>query len=395
MLPHPNRLIALPAADVIFWDSEPGVDYLLAHTACSIIACNRFDGYFETAHGDRVNDTNILPAGEYNFVVPGYGSDPYTVTPSLSHYEFRDSDVPPAWRALANVHTPPTRPTRFTIQGSICRLTEYTRSIERAHIIPRHERQWFKSSEMRDYAHSPDITADAVFDGLANRIGLRSDVHTLWDSHEFVFVPKAAEGQGHLLAAHSLVNDAEVVSLYHNIVVHDLDHVPYQYLFARSAIAILSRVPEFIKESQPVKLSIKTASSDYELKQFGWDEAVLLMQADSRHPSTGRKKSPRKRSHSEHTRECAPDMSSSGSPDSSNTESSYTSVSNASEPPSDDGVPAPQKRRRILCPTSGGSGPSFELKESRSGAVFLEELPEDFEIAEQEQSTRGRKRTRT
>ncbi|GAM88689.1 hypothetical protein ANO11243_067230 [Dothideomycetidae sp. 11243] len=71
----PNTLIELPAIDKD-GAGRHGIDYDLIHTACSIISCNRFDGWFEPVD-DRTHrvtadkeGTSILLAGAYYFVLP-------------------------------------------------------------------------------------------------------------------------------------------------------------------------------------------------------------------------------------------------------------------------------------------------------------------------------------
>ncbi|ORY70986.1 uncharacterized protein BCR38DRAFT_321259, partial [Pseudomassariella vexata] len=59
-----------------FDDAQGGLYYGLLHTACAIVADNRFDGYLsasslpEAARLQVVNRDEILAAGEYWFHVP-------------------------------------------------------------------------------------------------------------------------------------------------------------------------------------------------------------------------------------------------------------------------------------------------------------------------------------
>ncbi|GAM88707.1 hypothetical protein ANO11243_067410 [Dothideomycetidae sp. 11243] len=401
-LSSPNTLLRFPALDRAT-DGTSGVDYLLVHTACSIVACNRFDGVFEDLDGGVVSGgaSGVLPAGKYNFVVPSkHGrpeelwpgtlmltrsedcSEPYPVVPSLTHYEFRDTDVPMQWRSLSNVRSPITEPDKSSPQLIVCRMTRFTRCIEEAHIIPKIEPSWFNTNEMSNYA--PE-TVDA-FGSATNKLGLRSDVHTMWDNHDFVFVPKRSPGSDHFsLVAHSFVTSAEVLELYHDTRLQDLYHVPYQYLYARFAMAILRRVPKFMEHCAPVPISVRDSGGAFQRKVLDWQEVIQLMESDGRNPSTGRTFTSRKRSASKQNHEDQ-DSDQAGPDDDSHDDGD-------SDDASHDFVRS-LKRRRILGPTSGDTGPYFELIPSTNGSYICKDLPDDFLLDKIQQASRGRTRVR-
>lgn len=66
-----------------------GVQFHMVHTACAIIANNRFDGWFSTSENAtaakiQLDDNAILPAQDYFFHVPAPLGEPYHT--SYAHY---------------------------------------------------------------------------------------------------------------------------------------------------------------------------------------------------------------------------------------------------------------------------------------------------------------------
>lgn len=137
---------------------------------------------------------------------------------------------------------------------------------------------------------------DTLIDSQANTFNLRSDVHNLWDTDCFVLFPKWFDGcTKHTLVAHSFLDDAEAVTLYHDTGLHRLSHVPYQYLFARFALAVLSHKWGSLLKNNSTKLSCMV---DGTVKSLSREEVAKLIKDDLKARTSGRRTSPLKRSRS-------------------------------------------------------------------------------------------------
>ncbi|KAG8665195.1 uncharacterized protein FPOAC1_013174 [Fusarium poae] len=104
--PNGDVLISLPALD------DGGIHHDTAHTACAILAANRWDGYFSrdrsgTAKVDPPQD-GILREKSYFFCLPSPSTStspdstdhPYPVIARFGDWRFPHDDLPPIWRRL-------------------------------------------------------------------------------------------------------------------------------------------------------------------------------------------------------------------------------------------------------------------------------------------------------
>ena len=222
----------------------------------------------------------------------------YPIVPSLSHYTFPTNNIPLPWTSLPNVTTPPDPVRPWSEQIATCRLTNFTRSIEKAHVIPRMEETWFARNEMEKFGRPRNLSARDLLHNAANTIGLRSDIHTLWDNDQFLLVPKnfaSGSDDRYVFVAHSIVEDTEVVRLYHDTEIQQLYHVPYQYLFARFARSILKRAQGFLYRGEARSLVILSAAGTPQTKQFSPTDLSNFMDDSSRRRSPTKSQSPRKR----------------------------------------------------------------------------------------------------
>lgn len=151
-LPH-NRdaLVSLPAYD------DGGIHYDTVHTACGILAGNRWDGYF--SH-DRDGSTRIQPSEDgilrqskrsYFFCLPpssdsSTSTDPYPVVARFRDWRFPHDNLPPFWEKLR----PQFKAGKQKGPARRCILTDSGFSLDGAHLMPVKESKWFTNNDMAE-----------------------------------------------------------------------------------------------------------------------------------------------------------------------------------------------------------------------------------------------------
>ncbi|KAK3353740.1 hypothetical protein B0T25DRAFT_220543 [Lasiosphaeria hispida] len=239
---HQNTLLSLPRVDLGPANDGgtriAGVHHGTALVACQIIANNAFDGHLaEDAGGQQLVDApldSILARDVYYFFV-GDGPSQYPIVPSFRDWAFPHNRIPEPW--LSATHTPPD--SSGGVNGmSVCSISGFRVPLEAAHIVPKKEQLWWKRNDMNIYRADPlnDI------DDFANLLGLRADLHSIFDARMFAIVPRNS-----LLATHVLSPQAaDYWPTHHNVPVRHLGINSTPYLFARFAWAILLGVKPFI-----------------------------------------------------------------------------------------------------------------------------------------------------
>lgn len=248
-----NRLITLPALD----HPDGGIHHGTAHTACAIIAGNRFDGYLATSpDGPPIvsSPDTILTGSDYFFCVPGPddhdGSQPYNypVVQNFREWCFPHHKVPPTWLACCapKVDYEPTTASDFSdtayLRNGSCRMSGSTDDCKIAHVCRLSDYwDWFPSNNREQYSFNNDPYLEYYnCDDPANLLHLHADLRTSFPDRNFAFVPKAGR-----MVVHLLTPDEELVSQYHNVPLLEPHAVAPQYLLARFAQCILSAVSDF------------------------------------------------------------------------------------------------------------------------------------------------------
>ncbi|KAF5024555.1 hypothetical protein F66182_3318 [Fusarium sp. NRRL 66182] len=239
-------LLSLKAFD------DNGIDYDTAHTACSILCANRWDGYFSL---DRDGSTTvqqprdgILRQPRYYFHIPsqatsGRDADPYPVVARFSDWRFPHGNLPPLWERLKNELEANQVTTRS------CCLSNYADAVESAHLVPSAQVSWWSSNRIARYVDSSLSSTDPI-NAAANLIPLRSDIHEMFNERHFTFVPKISHnGDGPpqtervYLVGHvfNSTPSGQLPVLWHNRRVHTLPpEVSVECLFSRFAWTIFS-----------------------------------------------------------------------------------------------------------------------------------------------------------
>ncbi|GAP86892.1 putative conserved hypothetical protein [Rosellinia necatrix] len=305
-----NYLFALPAVDEIVRPSSQDRAWGLHHgtllTAGGIVAGNAFsDVYFShDQYGQQPVKTprdGILESGRYwmqldsiaggmtnTRATPATSSVPppssvssstatkeqyrYAVVPSFADWQFPHDKLPMEWE---QPHNPPDeQDPSLPVPDSVlsrCYITDVQIGLERAHILPASEIEWYQWNQMQHYsALTPGHTG---IDHQSNKILLLAHLHWAFDRSLFVVVPKPSAGpstpgpqsststlsprikrQQYAFAAHVLSDNNEASDFrdkYHNFPLQPKysKQFKHEFLFARFAWALFPYLTHFVYRS--------------------------------------------------------------------------------------------------------------------------------------------------
>ncbi|RMI96869.1 hypothetical protein CDV36_016279 [Fusarium kuroshium] len=217
--PSRDALISVPAFD------DGGIHYNTVHTACGILAGNRWDGYFSLDRDGRTRvqppKDGILRERSYFFCLPPSSdhststtasaststtnsTDPYPVVPRFRDWRFPHGNLPPLWEKLrAQLEAG-----EVETAARNCIFTNYAHAIEGAHLVPKLQSEWFNSNSMADYGQAPSFSTDPI-NASTNAVYLRRDIHKMFDERTLCFVPKISHSEETELALRILDEDDE------------------------------------------------------------------------------------------------------------------------------------------------------------------------------------------
>ncbi|KAH7176331.1 hypothetical protein EDB81DRAFT_897623, partial [Dactylonectria macrodidyma] len=185
-----DALFSIPAFD------DGRTHYHTVHTACGILAGNRWDGYFshDRDGSTRVEPPNngVLRESSYFFCLPpsstpapapasasASNTDSTNIYPIVARFRdwrFRHGNLPPLWEKLR----PQFRAGKNRILRC-CILTDAGFSLHGARLVP--------SAQSECYGQAASFSREAIH-APTNSIYLRQDVHHIFDERSFCFVPK-------------------------------------------------------------------------------------------------------------------------------------------------------------------------------------------------------------
>lgn len=262
------------------WDSpNGGLHAGTALLACTLIACNAWNGYLTIERdGLRLNlqEDDVLPAGEYYFHVPrpsmsmssadGCGHYKYPVYPSFQHWAFPHRQIPIQWCSPneSDTVTGPTMntPSVSSVSAAIinrdksCIISKYRDYIERAHLCPRNELDWFRKNGMRRYNARLDISGDVLTDDMANALAMRADIHRAFDECKFVLVRKCGRW-----TVHFLEKTYDLGRMYHNRPAEVVGVSP-EFILTRFAWAIFPLVKAFMEQGPERAVKVREHCED-------------------------------------------------------------------------------------------------------------------------------------
>ncbi|KAK1762450.1 hypothetical protein QBC33DRAFT_461377 [Phialemonium atrogriseum] len=234
-------------------DGDDGVDYDIALLACCIVTGNTWR---DISFAVKVNShavshvsrpaNGVLRGRVFYFRLKGYEpNEKYPVIPSFDHWRFPHDEIPHLWSDLTIPHfaAPPIlkhKPAAM-FRNKTCRMSGYVDATEAAHLVPLAAGHWFNPNDIKRYCC---LAYDAFpINDENNLLLLRKDIHHLFDQRRFTFAPKKPDDDTpphlvtHVLPPHGSV---ELVSLYHNRILHPLSGVSVKLLLARFAWSIFT-----------------------------------------------------------------------------------------------------------------------------------------------------------
>lgn len=281
--PYPsNLLLDLHAPD----GPNGGLDYTFAHTACGLIAGNRWDGYFSHDVGAQqrlqLEQGDILPLGDYFFQLDDSSTEnPYATFPTFRAWTFPHNRLPPLWSPetngqptpiLGRLHASSNFKDAVFINNKTCRISDTEEATDVAHLCPRTELDWAQRNSMGIYNTSPSVPVDKQLDDTGNALLLREDLHTLFDRNNFVFTPKMDEEGKIAIVIHVLDLSRELEYFYHNVRLKPAPNVHQCYFLTRFAWSIFKFFEHFVTNGVDRKLligsSISKMFSPKECKNF-------------------------------------------------------------------------------------------------------------------------------
>ena len=308
IIKHPGYPDELGQNDLLTfyaWDTEEGGFHAsTAHLACSLVACNAFDGYLtkDKCGSQRINcdGDKILSPGHYYFHVPNPPDQPpnskYPVYPTFSNWKFPHEMIPDDWKSNpADANDNSTKSVSAISAAVIerdksCIVSGDRDMLERAHLCPKVETEWFQTNGMRSYNNQGNLFGSAAADDMANAITLRMDIHKAFDRGHFVIARK----KGHWVP-HFLNPTYDLGRKYHQLVLKMNANVASEFLLVRFAWAIFPLVRSLFEHGgeRIVKLRQKTNTGGEEVqKVISKEDVADLFEKGS---SRGRSKTPKKR----------------------------------------------------------------------------------------------------
>ncbi|KAI1130948.1 hypothetical protein F5Y10DRAFT_234733 [Nemania abortiva] len=303
-------LFSLPAVDYIVDPSSKlriwGHHHATALIAGGIIANNAFDDvYFSfDQYGQTPVKTprdGILEPGIYwlqlNSIAGSPSSTPkaseykYPIVASFADWSFPHGKLPKEWQ---QPHTPPTQQDAdlsTALQAADrCFLTDINIGLERCHLIPEAQLQWFMRNKMYRYAQA---SPEHKIQDPANIMLLLSNIHWAFDRPLFVIVPKPSTSfssiaspstpnaplmsiapstptaspksenkpQPYAFVSHVISGTSEArdfTDLYHNRSIQPkyFDTLKREFLFARFAWALFPYLQDFVQTTSLRELII-------------------------------------------------------------------------------------------------------------------------------------------
>jgi hypothetical protein len=143
------------------------VHYDTLHTACAIVARNRFDGWLSSdlpgkgviwadEYGLIAAATNFfhVPVGDASSATPRQSGYQYSIVPNFRTWPFPHDGFPKNWReAETDDREGARRLQELTLRSQECSLTGHSLKVQRSHIIPSSEKQWFGANSMDQYGN--------------------------------------------------------------------------------------------------------------------------------------------------------------------------------------------------------------------------------------------------
>ena len=232
---------------------------------------------------------------------------PYPVFASFQDWLFPHRNIPTTWTDCPQIPPPPTErnfaasqwSTAVTVRDQCCRLTGALAYCEVAHLIPVKETAWFDKGRMGRYGMPPQTTIH----NTRNLLLLRSDMHKLLDTFQWVIYPKTervGEATKTRLVFHLMDPVPQLRELYHNVPLRETPGLRLEYLLSAFALAIFPRMAEFLRcHADRYLIQVKANAEKGKSELVTGSKLAQDYSAPGTHPSRSSNSSPSKRSRRE------------------------------------------------------------------------------------------------
>ena len=226
----------------------------------------------------------------------------YPVCPSFEHWQFPHDNMPPWWPTttvaedLIEDPDPLAPPSASNLTAHIlrrdrkCLVTGSKDYIERAHLCPRAELEWFLKNSMSQY-NNLTLPGDYLVDDISNAVALRPDLHRAFDDRKFVVIPKLSKWVIYFLESTNDLN-----RMYHNTNVPLSSGVSPLFMLVRFAWTIFPMIRPFLDVGLPrnLRLVVKRDDRNAEDVRTVSGQELKDINAPGRARSTNPKKPKRK-----------------------------------------------------------------------------------------------------
>ncbi|CAM1501660.1 Fc.00g036440.m01.CDS01 [Cosmosporella sp. VM-42] len=165
-------------------------------------------------------------------------TDKYPVLPLSDHWRLPHRSLPFIW---SNINIPQASHSKLKREivaqdrDKTCRISRHASALEVAHFVPVADEKWFL------YVKSGSETQPT--EDLTNLITLRRDIHYLFDTRRFPFVPKhdtASEEWSQALHVFSPDDNPDLIPLHHDRAPAPLSGISIEHVLARFVWIIFS-----------------------------------------------------------------------------------------------------------------------------------------------------------
>ncbi|KAL1970664.1 hypothetical protein VTN77DRAFT_4308 [Rasamsonia byssochlamydoides] len=207
--PDHNDLLSFYA-----WDNGSGIHLGTVLLACRLVACNEFDGFLTKDRNgtQQITDSedSVLAPGIYFFHVRPPQPDiyRYPIYPCFKDWRYPHDSVPNSWvGSWTRTTAPPSIDEAANSSVSLaviardkkCCVSGFQDGLERAHLCPQAEKEWFRQNDMQEYNSCLGLATEYFVDDKANSISLRVDIYQCFDKGSFVIVRKEGNWVAHFL----------------------------------------------------------------------------------------------------------------------------------------------------------------------------------------------------
>ncbi|KAI9824529.1 MAG: hypothetical protein M1826_007319 [Phylliscum demangeonii] len=116
----------------------------------------------------------------------------------------------------------------------LCLVTGYREFVQRAHLVPQTEWEWFAINRLRNYNHDTIVEGMAATDDVRNAVPLCVHIHMSFDDKAFGIVPKQGQWR-----THYLTETRSLSRMHHNTTIQLDPIVSPAFVLARLAWAVL------------------------------------------------------------------------------------------------------------------------------------------------------------